>query len=49
MKKIIDIVGKIVQYAPVIKHYGQMIIHFVDMLDGVQDWNKSNPVPKVKK
>lgn len=51
MKKVFDIVNLILVNAPKVKYYANMAIHVIDMLDGVQDWQKVNKPeePKVKK
>jgi len=43
MKKVFDFITK---NAPIVKHYASLAIHFIDMLDGVQDWQKNNPIDK---
>ncbi|RKS98237.1 hypothetical protein [Chryseobacterium defluvii] len=45
MKNIFEFIAK---NAPLVKHYANLIIHAIDMLDGVQNWRKDNPPPKVK-
>ncbi|MGA9213422.1 hypothetical protein [Kaistella sp.] len=47
MKKVIAILELALINAPKIKYYAGLVIHAVDMLDGVQDWGKENkPVEK---
>ena len=45
MKKIFDIISVVVASAPKVRYYANLVIHIVDMLDGVQDWQKVNSPP----
>lgn len=47
MKKALEIVNLVITNAPKIKYYANFIIHIVDMLDGVQDWQKVNKPEEV--
>lgn len=52
MKKFIDIFQMVVANAPKVKYYANLVIHVVDMLDGVQNWqleNKPEETPVKKK
>lgn len=40
--------NNLIKYAPIVKHYANLAIHVIDMLDGVQDWQRNNPPPKQK-
>lgn len=48
MKKVIEIVNLIIVNAPKVKYYANFVIHVVDMLDGVQDWQKVNKPEEAK-
>lgn len=54
MDKFISILNSVLTNAPKIKYYANLVIHVIDMLDGVQDWQKENkpeiqPDKKLKK
>ncbi|SHK63318.1 hypothetical protein [Epilithonimonas mollis] len=48
MKKLLDVFNFLRKNLPLVKYYANAIIHFIDMLDGVQDWQKNNPPPEKK-
>ena len=52
MKKVLEIIAFITVNAPKIKYYAEIVIHAIDMIDGVQDFalkNKPEPKPEKKK
>lgn len=52
MKKVLDIIAFITVNAPKIKYYAEIVIHAIDMLDGVKDFatqNKPETKPEKKK
>lgn len=42
MKKVFEIFNLVLVNAPKVKYYANLAIHVIDMLDGVQDWQKVN-------
>ena len=47
MNKVLDLVNLVLVNAPKVKYYANLVIHVVDMLDGVKDWqNQNKPVEK---
>lgn len=49
MKKVTEIISFVIENAPKIKYYAELVIHTIDMLDGVQDWKDKNKPETVKK
>lgn len=51
MKKVLEIIAFVTANAPKIKYYAEIVIHAIDMLDGVKDFaNQKKPdIGTVKK